>query len=181
MAVDIPPQNQEQITCSISAAVRYEIPADIVLAVAEKESGKPGQWVPNSNGTYDVGYMQFNTDYMRDLAKYGITSAHVAAPGCYAFDLAAWRLRGHILKDHGDLWTRAANYHSRTPKYNAIYRDDLIKKAQKWDLWIKARFATVNANTNATSAPQKEQVSKTMQITTTKSATYVPRKITIGQ
>lgn len=141
---DIPPQHQERIVCSISAAVKYEIPANIVLAVAEKEGGKAGQWVLNTNGTHDVGQMQFNTDYMRDLSKYGITTTDVAAAGCYAFDLAAWRLRGHIKNDKGDLWTKAANYHSKSPKYNAVYRADLIIKAAKWADWLAARFVTVD-------------------------------------
>ena len=66
---EIPPQIQERIVCSISAAVKYQVPANIVLAVAEKEAGKPGQWVRNSNGTYDVGPMQFNTKYLGDLAS----------------------------------------------------------------------------------------------------------------
>ena len=52
---DMPPQIQERVVCSISAAVKYEVPANIVLAVAEKEAGKPGQWVRNTNGTHDVG------------------------------------------------------------------------------------------------------------------------------
>lgn len=59
--IDLPPQLQERVICSISAAVKYEVPANIVLAVAEKEGGKPGQWVKNTNGTHDVGPMQFNT------------------------------------------------------------------------------------------------------------------------
>ena len=44
---EIPPPINELIICSISAAVKYEVPANIVLAVAEKEGGKPGQWVKN--------------------------------------------------------------------------------------------------------------------------------------
>ena len=87
--VDLPPQLQERVVCSISAAVKYAVPANIILAVAEKEAGKPGQWVRNSNGTHDVGPMQFNTSYLSDLARYGITADDVAAAGCYAFDLAA--------------------------------------------------------------------------------------------
>lgn len=43
MVSDIPPEHQERVVCSITAAVTYEIPANIVLAVAEKEGGKPGQ------------------------------------------------------------------------------------------------------------------------------------------
>lgn len=150
---DMPPLEQERVVCSISAAVKYEVPANIVLAVAEKEGGRPGQRVRNSNGTHDVGPMQFNTAYLGDLEKYGITADDVAASGCYSFDLAAWRLRGHILHDSGDIWTRAANYHSRTPKYNAIYRTDLMQKAVKWADWLDEHFSTVNVTAQGGATP----------------------------
>ena len=141
---DLPPLEQERIVCSISSAVKYEVPANIVLAVAEKEGGKPGQWVRNTNGTHDVGPMQFNTAYLRELERYGIMPNDVAAAGCYSFDLAAWRLRMHLRNDKGDIWTRAANYHSRTPQFNAVYRADLMKKAAKWADWLEARFVTLD-------------------------------------
>lgn len=150
---DMPPLEQERVVCSISAAVKYEVPANIVLAVAEKEGGRPGQRVRNSNGTHDVGPMQFNTAYLGDLEKYGITADDVAASGCYSFDLAAWRLRNHILHDSGDIWTRTANYHSRTPKYNAIYRADLMQKAVKWADWLDEHFSTVNVTDQGGATP----------------------------
>jgi hypothetical protein len=154
MALDVPPQLQERVVCSIVAAVKYEVPVNIVLAVAEKEAGRAGLWVKNSNGTYDVGVMQFNTHYLSDLKAYGITADDVAVKGCYSYDLAAWRLRGHLRHDRHDIWTRAANYHSRTPKYNRIYRADLIKKAVAWGHWLDARFATYRV-TDAGAAPLK--------------------------
>ena len=150
--IDLPPPLQERVICSISAAVKYEVPANIVLAVAEKEAGKPGQWVKNTNGTHDVGPMQFNTLYLGDLAGHGITANDAAASGCYSFDLAAWRLRQHLRKDKGDLWTRASNYHSRTPHYHAIYRADLMRRAVKWADWLDARFITRDV-TKLDSAP----------------------------
>ncbi|WP_407238550.1 hypothetical protein [Escherichia coli] len=69
-----------------------------MLAVAEKEGGSTGleNKNRNSNGTYDVGRMQFNTAYLKDLEKYGITAEDVAQRSCYSYDLAAWRIRGHI-------------------------------------------------------------------------------------
>lgn len=140
MVADLPPAIQERVECSIIAAVKYEVPANIVIAVAEIEAGRPGLWVKNTNGTFDVGPMQFNTSYLADLARYGITAEDVAAPGCYPYDLAAWRLRGHILHDKGDIWTRAANYHSRTPTYNETYRLKLVERAGKWGTWLSARF-----------------------------------------
>lgn len=143
-SIDLAAPLQERIVCSISAAVKYHVPANILLAIAEKEAGKPGQWVKNKNGTHDVGPMQFNTAYVRGLSRYGITAQDVATAGCYAFDLAAWRLRHHLLRDKGDLWTKAANYHSRTPRYNVVYRTDLIRKASRWADWLDARFATID-------------------------------------
>lgn len=134
---DLPYIQQERIVCSIVASIKYQIPANILLAVAEKEGGKPGQWVINKNGTYDVGSMQFNTSYLKTLSKYGIDAKHVAAKGCYSYDLAAWRIRMHIKNDQGNIWQRVANYHSRTPKYNEKYRYDLAIKANKWASWLE--------------------------------------------
>jgi len=151
---DLSPLLRERVVCSIQAAVKYEIPANILLAVAEQEGGKPGQWLRNTNGTYDVGPMQFNTAYLAELkARYGITAADVAAAGCYPYDLAAWRLRMHIRDDKGDLWTRVANYHSKTPKYNAIYRAHIIRRAAKWATWLETHFTT----TDVTKALSQEQ------------------------
>lgn len=141
-ALDLPPALHERVTCSIAASVEYRMPANILLAVAEKEGGRPGQWVANTDGTHDVGAMQFNTKYLRDLARYGITAADVAQPGCYPYRVAAWRIRLHLKNDSGDIWRRAANYHSRTPDKNAIYRADLKLKALKWAAWLDGKFKT---------------------------------------
>ena len=40
--VDLPPQLQERVVCSIAAAVKYQVSANIVLAVVEKEVGELG-------------------------------------------------------------------------------------------------------------------------------------------
>lgn len=142
MTMDLPPYLHERVTCSIAAAVQYGIPANIMLAVAEKEGGKAGQWVRNANGTHDVGPLQFNTAYLRQLSIYGIAPGDVAITGCYPYELAAWRLRLHIKQDAGDIWTRCANYHSRTPRFNEVYRADLIRKSERWAVWIESRFIT---------------------------------------
>ncbi|HNC19855.1 muramidase, partial [Accumulibacter sp.] len=142
--------------------------------------------------------MQFNTAYLRDLAGYGITPDDVAAAGCYAFDLAAWRLRQHIKKDRGDLWTRAANYHSRTPQYNATYRADLLVKSRRWADWLEARFVTVEV-TKANALPSMPATPAALQLAPAQTAKvvampaqtpvttvawntsgYVPRKIIIN-
>jgi len=64
---NIPPQMQEMVVCSILASIHYDVPTNVLLAIADKEGGKPGQWVKNKNNTYDVGVMQFNTSYIKTL------------------------------------------------------------------------------------------------------------------
>ncbi len=156
MPLDLPPHLHERVVCSIAAAARYDVPANLILAVAEQEGGKPGQWVRNTNGTHDVGSMQFNTAYLAtELARYGITPADVAAPGCYAYELASWRLRNHLRTDRGDLWTRAANYHSRTPVHNAAYRSRLIQKATKWAVWLGVHFPTFVVASSSVSSSER--------------------------
>ena len=83
-----------------------------------------------------------NTSYLRELAHYGITAADVAAAGCYAYELATWRLARHIAHDRGDLWQRAANYHSRTPSLNSKYRAKVMACAIRWANWLKTRYTT---------------------------------------
>ena len=60
----------------------------------------------------------------------------------YPYQLAAWRLRKHLQHDRGDVWTRAANYHSRTPRHNARYRHQLMRKAHQWSQWLGRQFNT---------------------------------------
>ena len=130
----------ERLACSLAAAIKHNVPANVLLAVAEQENGSPRRWVRNTNGSYDVGTMQFNTSYVRTLARYGIGLDAVAAPGCYAYDLAAWRLHQSLLHDSGDLWTRVANYNSRTPEINARYRAQVMARGAAWGQWLSARW-----------------------------------------
>lgn len=149
MQADIPTHyHQERIECSIKAANHYHIPALVLLSVADQEGGKPGQKVRNSNGTYDYGVMQINTVSLADLKRFGINEHHVLANGCYPYYLAAWRIAGHLQNDEGDIWQRAANYHSRTPTYNRIYRLNLIRRAAKIASRLEAKQAAPELTAN---------------------------------
>jgi hypothetical protein len=183
---DLPPRLAEPIVCAISAAAKYEIPANVLLAVAEKEGGKAGQWVRNTNGTFDVGAMQFNTAYIKALGRYGISAHDVSGTGCYPFELAAWRIRRHIKTDNGDFWTKVSNYHSRTPRYNAVYRADLIKRAAKWADWVSLHMKAYDVvqpvhGAGAVVVPGIHASISTVEKTNQDmrpAASYVPRKIT---
>ncbi len=145
---------QERVVCSIQAAQQYQIPALVLLAVAEQEGGKPGQRVRNRNGTFDYGAMQINTVSLADLRRFGIQEKHVLTKGCYPYFLAAWRIAGHLKKDSGDIWQRAANYHSRTPHFNRIYRAGLLRKAAK----IADHFSFVKKPTDGVAIESLNQI-----------------------
>ncbi|WP_308920637.1 hypothetical protein [Janthinobacterium sp. J1-1] len=70
--LDLPLLQQERILCAITSAIKYQVPANILLAIAEKEGGKPSMIIANKNGTYDIGPKQFNSAYLFELRKHGI-------------------------------------------------------------------------------------------------------------
>ena len=137
MISDLPPQmpvNEVRMFCSVESAIHYQIPADLIYAVALNEGGNFKSKVKNTNGTYDLGIMQFNTAYLKTLKDEGINPEDALKTGCYPFHLASWRIKGHISENtNADLFTKVAYYHSRTPKYNIVYRNRLIKNLQKFD------------------------------------------------
>lgn len=138
MAPALPPSEvQARIVCSIQAAQRYGLPPAVLLAVAQIEGGRAGMARRNRNGTLDLGPMQLNTAWLATLRPYGVDPRWALAGGCYPYELAAWRIRRHLLQDRGDYWTRVANYHSRTPSQNRPYRAQVIISATRWDSWLQ--------------------------------------------
>ena len=125
--------------------------------------------------------MQFNTAFLKVLARYGIAPGDVAAASCYAYELAAWRLRRHLLHDRGDLWTRLSNYHSYTPQYNARYRAQLMIRAEYWAHWLERHFVTTDVSPGASAAPPMSQPpsSARHQLTASTARAYVPRELVV--
>jgi hypothetical protein len=132
------------IECVVEAANKQDVPANVLLAFASIESGKNGQLVVNKNGTIDISHFQINSSNWLPggaFAHYpSITKDDVQWRGCYNAELAAWLLHKHLTEDTDtDFWTRAANYHSRTPEYNAVYRGKLIPLSIRWGKWLQQR------------------------------------------
>jgi hypothetical protein len=128
---------QTRIVCSISAAQSFGLPPSVVLAVAQIEGGRPGLARRNTNGTYDLGPMQLNTAWLAELRPYGVDPRWALGGGCYPYQLAAWRIHAHVVRDGGEYWTRVANYHSRTPAQNRPYRAQLVISAARWEVWLR--------------------------------------------
>ena len=131
------------IWCALAASVRYDVPADALLSVYSVERGGTDTWSHDANGTYDVGPLQFNTDYLASLRRFGITPRAVEGKTCYPWFLAAWRIHNQLVEDRGGFWTRVARYHSATPRYVATYRRQLLEYAPRWRAWLIAHYPTV--------------------------------------
>lgn len=134
------------VDCVVEAAKRQDVPANILLAVASVESGKNGSAIKNSNGSLDLGHFQLNTIHWQKnglFMRAGISKNDVQWRGCYNAELAAWLIKQRINENTGqDYWTRVANYHSKTQKYNIRYRSKLIPLAEQWGLWLQKNYQT---------------------------------------
>lgn len=113
------------LDCINQAAISYHVPASIIVSVIKIENGRNGLAVKNENGTYDLGVMQINTSWLKQLQHYGITKEMVQYDACVNVTVGAWILAKGIAKSEG--WVGLGNYHSATPKYNLRYREKLKK------------------------------------------------------
>lgn len=133
------------IDCVLEAATRQNVPANVLLAIGSIERGKNGQYVRNTNGTYDLGHFQINSMHFKPRGLFHnhpqITPELVAQHGCYNAELAAWMVRRAIEYSKKDnFWNRVADYHSATPKFNRIYTKKLIAYSRDWADWLAHNY-----------------------------------------
>lgn len=65
-------------SCFEEAASRYQVPVELLQAIAHVESGgNPHARNINKDGSEDVGLMQINSRWLPVLAKYGISREHL--------------------------------------------------------------------------------------------------------
>lgn len=134
------PVGKPTLECVIAAAQRQNAPVDILLAINSIERGNTGQFVGNTNGTQDIGAFQINSIHLPRARKYSATREDLATRGCYNAEFAAMLLSealNHNLMQRKDVYTRAAGYHSWTPKHNAVYRKKLVKYLAEWQTWLR--------------------------------------------
>lgn len=134
------PVGKPTLECVIAAAQRQQVPVDLLLAINSIERGNTGQFVGNTNGTQDIGAFQINSIHLPRAQKYQATREDLATRGCYNAEFAAMLLSEalrHPSMQSKDAFTRAAGYHSWTPKHNAVYRKKLISYLSEWRVWLK--------------------------------------------
>jgi soluble lytic murein transglycosylase-like protein len=113
------------LSCINDAAIQYHIPATMVLSVIKTEHGRNGLAVKNKNGTFDLGVMQINSSWLPKLKNKGITEDQIKWNPCVNVSVGAWILAQGIANGEG--WKGVGNYHSYTPKHNAVYREKVKK------------------------------------------------------
>jgi hypothetical protein len=131
------------VECVVQAAAKQHVPANVLLAIASIEGGKNGQMVRNENGSSDISHFQINTaTYKVELAPYGVSLYDLQWRGCYNAEIAGFLLSKRLNEaGEADFWTKAANYHSRTPKYNAVYRKKLVALSTEWANWLQTNYS----------------------------------------
>lgn len=133
------------VQCILESAVRRDVPANVLLAIAEIEGGKEGEIKRNTNGSFDFGRWQINSVHLQELSRYGVAPEvakyYLVRDGCYGAEMAAYRLKRCLVEGKDkDFWERAACYHSKTPKNNAIYRAKLKPVASRWAQWLSTHY-----------------------------------------
>lgn len=126
-------------TCLMMAAQTYNVPPAVMLGIMRVEGGRVGQAVgPNQNGTYDLGPMQINTLWVKELSRhwnvsYNTAFTMVKDDACINVSVAAWILRQR-LNESGNLTLAIAHYHSKTPKFGYVYARKVIGAIRQMDL-----------------------------------------------
>ena len=97
--------------CFEQAAVRYDVPVELLRAVAWVESGSLDAAKAenlNANGTRDIGRMQINSSHLPQLAAFGIDERGLRDE-CTSIHVGAWLL-AHGINRFGLTWEAVGAY-----------------------------------------------------------------------
>lgn len=122
--------------CWKEAGLRYNVNPWLLYSVSSVESSHDYDATnKNTNGTVDIGMMQINSIWLKELKKYNIHTQHLYLP-CININLGAWVLSQNI-KKFGSNWQAIAAYNvgpnsSKINTIGLIYANKVIKKYQKY-------------------------------------------------
>ena len=99
------------LACWEEAAVKYDINAYLLHAIAKTESGLNARAINrNRNGSYDIGLMQINSIWLPALRKFGIDEQQLYDP-CTSIQVGAWILAQNMRR-LGNSWNAVGAYNS---------------------------------------------------------------------
>ena len=126
-------------TCLMVVAQNYAVPPQVFVGILHVEGGKGcQQQVRNTNGTYDLGPMQINTLWTKELSKiWGVSRAEakrlIRDDPCTNVNVAAWIFRRNW-NEAGSLKKAIAWYNSRTPHIGRKYRSKVLAAMKRHNL-----------------------------------------------
>src|ERR1700751_3573157 len=98
--------------CYDDAGAYYRLSPSLLRAIAYVESrGDAGAIGGNGDGSLDLCAMQINSQWLPQLARFGITGGDLLADKCTCIYSGAWILAGEVDR-HGYSWEAVARYHS---------------------------------------------------------------------
>ena len=108
-------------SCIQSASIKYRISKRLLLALAYVESSGNSKIISsvNKNGSFDMGLMQINSEWLPKLFKFGILQDDLMNP-CISADVAGWILAQNIQK-FGNTWAAVGHYNSNRAQQQEIY------------------------------------------------------------
>lgn len=113
----------------------FQIPEVVLKTFITTEGGYPGHIRSNTDGSFDVGPMQINSIHWPELyEKFNISPIDIRFNGCMNLMVGARFIRSKIdeygtenITDWNSLFTKLANYHSKTEKYNSKYKEKWVE------------------------------------------------------
>lgn len=160
------PVGKPTLACVQQAALDHKVPFALLLGVNSIERGSTGQNVGNTNGSVDTGAFQINSIHFERARKLNASHSDLASRGCYNAQFAAMLLSEALnqrSKQHLDVYTRAAGYHSWTPKYNTIYKNKLVKYTAQWEGWLSRNQPPVSTTSKYKHAQCQQLTNQTIQ------------------
>lgn len=116
----VTPQGRDYSACWHGAAQYHQVDVWLLYSIGLVESRFDANAVNrNKNGSLDLGAMQINTIWLKELQKYGITERHLM-DGCTSVYVGAWILAKSI-KRYGYTWRAIGAYNSATPSIGFKY------------------------------------------------------------
>ncbi|WP_303785316.1 lytic transglycosylase domain-containing protein [Azovibrio restrictus] len=116
--------------CFDEAAARYGLPTSLLKAISRVESsGNPHAVNRNSNGSYDIGHMQINSQWLPVLQRYGIDQ-RMLFDACVSTYVGAWVLAQNIRR-HGYNWTAIGAYNAASPSKRMVYARRVAEALQR--------------------------------------------------
>ena len=125
------PAIQALATCLFMASNTYQVPAAVMIGIMQIEGGHIGQEAgPNADGSYDLGPMQVNTQWLPKLSQIWHVDRHTARAwvrdnGCVNVHVAAWILKQKIAES-GSLFGGIARYHSASRALGTAYAEHVL-------------------------------------------------------